>query len=177
MDKSLSAIFLTAITSGCFYRVGHSRITVYEARAAIHNVQHGSEKPTSIAVGETQRGGELRECIKPPLSRGNRGVLCAFRHRSIMHRVHDRPTDRLAGPCRSEPRDDSFPQRFADSFAARTWTRRRPCERYLRQRERFTNSSLSGAVKHRVRNRLAWKNLSAGFARIVVIKDEGGCSH
>lgn len=80
----------TAITSGGFYQAGHSRIAIYAEHE--YNVH---EKPTSVVVGETRRGGESRECTKPPLSRGNRGVLCAFRaSRSIMHRVHDGPSSR-----------------------------------------------------------------------------------
>ena len=80
-----------------------------EARAAIRSY---STREREADVGETQCGGELRECTKPLLSRGNRGVLCAFRHRSIMHRVHDRPTDRLllAGPFGSRT-----PRRFPSS--------------------------------------------------------------
>lgn len=87
-------------------------------------VQYGSrdgESRESSREKHTGARGELRECTKPPLSRGNRGVLCAFRHRGIMHRAHDRPTDRQTGPCRkSGPRDEVFfrPRNPSDLFAA-----------------------------------------------------------
>lgn len=83
------------ITSDYFYRVDHSRIAIYAKHEALLTYNTEAETARAVVKRETyRRGGELRECTKPPLSSGNRGVLCAFRHRGIMHRAHDRPTDR-----------------------------------------------------------------------------------